>query len=217
MTAALRQDIIDELDFEPSVKAAHIGVAVDSGVVTLSGHVCSYAEKLAAEQAAKRVKGVKAIAQEIEVRYPSDKKTGDDEIAERAINILLWNAVVPSRPNPGQGAEWLGDLDGCRRVAISADRGGKRNSPAVRRCGRDQRYRDQSPSAVQADVKRKIEDALKRHAEIEAQRIQRFACWAVAKVALDGSVHDWQERDAVKLAAWSAPGVASVEDRLTIA
>ena len=93
--SALRQDIIDELDFEPSVKAAHIGVAVDSGVVTLSGHVCSYAEKLAAEQAAKRVKGVKAIAQEIEVRYPSDLKTADDEIAKRAVNILRWSAVVP--------------------------------------------------------------------------------------------------------------------------
>ena len=64
-------------------------------MVTLSGHVCSYAEKLAAEQAAKRVKGVKAIAQEIEVRYPSDHKTADDEIAKRAMNILLWSAVVP--------------------------------------------------------------------------------------------------------------------------
>ena len=71
----LQQNIIDELDFEPSVDSAHIGVAVEKGVVTLTGHVSSYAEKTAVERAARRVKGVRAIAQEIEVRYPSDKKT----------------------------------------------------------------------------------------------------------------------------------------------
>src|SRR5579883_3242924 len=92
----LRQDVLDELDFEPAVNAAHIGVAVADGVVTLSGHVGSYAEKLAAESAARRVKGVRAIAQEIEVRYPSDKKTADDEIAARILSLLRWNTVVPA-------------------------------------------------------------------------------------------------------------------------
>ena len=79
----IRQDIIDELDFDPSVNAAHIGVTVDNGVVTLTGHVGSFAEKLAAERIVQRVKGVRAIAEEIEVRYPNDKKTADDEIASR--------------------------------------------------------------------------------------------------------------------------------------
>ena len=91
----LRQDILDELDFEPSIDAAHIGVAADRGVVTLSGHVSSYSEKLAAETAVERVKGVCAIASEIDVRYPDDKKTADDEIARRAVDILRWSTMVP--------------------------------------------------------------------------------------------------------------------------
>ena len=92
----LRQDIIDELEFEPSVNSAHIGVAVEKGVVTLSGHVGSYAEKLAAIAVVRRIKGVKAIADETEVRYPFDQRTSDDQIAKRAIDILGWDIWVPS-------------------------------------------------------------------------------------------------------------------------
>jgi hypothetical protein len=91
----LRQNIIDELEFEPSVDAQDIGIAVSDGVVTLSGHVFSYAQKVAAQHAVQRIKGVRAIAQEIEVRYPGEKKTADDEIAKRALNILKWDAVIP--------------------------------------------------------------------------------------------------------------------------
>lgn len=212
---ALRQDIIDELDFEPSVNAAHIGVAVDSGVVTLSGHVCSYAEKLAAEQAAKRVKGVRAIAQEIEVRYPNDLKTADDEIAKRAVNILRWSAVVPKDAVQVKVQDgWVtlsGQLDWqFQRTAAETEIrrlsgvAGVINSIAIK------------VHVQSADVKRKIEDALKRSAEVEAQGI-RVSLLGDGKVALDGKVHDWQERDAVSRAAWSAPGVVSVDDRLTIA
>ena len=92
----LRQDVLDELEFEPSVDAAHIGVAVEKDVVSLSGHVASYAEKLAAVTATRRIRGVRAIADEIEVRHPSDKKRSDDEIAKRAIVILDWDTVVPT-------------------------------------------------------------------------------------------------------------------------
>jgi hypothetical protein len=105
----LRDDILDELAYEPIVDAAHIGVAVDQNVVTLTGHVGSYAQKLAAISAVRRVKGVFGIADEIEVRHSSDAKTSDDEIAKRAINMLVWNSVVPS--NPGHCARGLGDAD----------------------------------------------------------------------------------------------------------
>ena len=91
----LRQNLLDELQFEPSIDAANIEVAVDGGVVTLTGYVASYAQKIAAEQAVRRVEGVRAIAQEIAVRYPNDKKTSDDEIAKRALNILGWYAMIP--------------------------------------------------------------------------------------------------------------------------
>lgn len=92
----LRQDVLDELDFEPSVNAAHIGVGAHGGVITLAGFVSSYGEKLAAERAARRVKGVKAIAEEIEIRLPSDKKVADDEIAGRAVDILKWRVGLPA-------------------------------------------------------------------------------------------------------------------------
>ncbi len=92
----LRQDILDELDFEPRVDAAHIGVGVHDGVVTLIGSVSNHAEKLAAERAARRVKDVKAIAQHIEIRLPSDLKTADAEIAKQAVKILKWRIGFPA-------------------------------------------------------------------------------------------------------------------------
>jgi osmotically-inducible protein OsmY len=93
---ALRQNIIDELDFEPSINAANIGVAVEKGVVTLTGHVESYAEKIAAERAVERVRGVRAVAQEIEVRYAGHQRRADDEIAQRSLDIINWSVQVPS-------------------------------------------------------------------------------------------------------------------------
>jgi type II secretory pathway predicted ATPase ExeA len=85
----LRQTIVDELDFEPSVDAANIALAVDKGIVTLTGHVASYAEKVAAERAVQRVNSGRAIADKIEVRYPIDKQTADDQTAERALTVAI--------------------------------------------------------------------------------------------------------------------------------
>ena len=211
---SLRQDVIDELEFEPSLNAAQIGVAVNKSVVTLTGSVGSYAEKIAAEQAVRRVKGVQAIAQEIEVRYPNDKKTADDEIAGRVVSILRWSAVVP--PNSVQVKVqngWVslsGEVDWqFQRAAAEAEIrrlsgvAGVINSMTIK------------PRVQAADVKRKIEDALKRYAEVEADGI-RISVLGDGKVTLDGNVHDWRERDAIKRAAWSAPGVTIVEDRLMI-
>ncbi|HUC11837.1 MAG TPA: BON domain-containing protein [Stellaceae bacterium] len=92
----LRRDVLDELEFEPAVNAAHIGVAVSRGIVTLTGFVPSHAQKRAAERTVWRVKGVKAIAEEIEVRLPEDKKTADEEIAGRAVDILKWRVGLPA-------------------------------------------------------------------------------------------------------------------------
>ena len=208
----LRQDVVDELEFEPSVDAAHIGVAVDKGVVTLTGHVASYAEKQAAIAAVRRVKGVRAIAEEIEVRYPLDKKTSDDEIAQRAIDILGWDMMVPSDSiqvmvhngwvtltgnvdwhyQKKQAEEDVRKLSGVRGVT---------NTIEIK------------PSVQAEDVKRKIEEALKRHAEIEASAI-RVTVRERNKVLLEGKVGSSDERNAVENAAWSAPGVKSVEDRM---
>ncbi|MFO1185714.1 MAG: BON domain-containing protein [Bauldia sp.] len=210
----LRKDVMDELDFEPSIDSASIGVAAKAGVVTLSGHVPNYAQKIAAERAARRVKGVKAVALEIDVRYPDQAKTADDEIAKRALDILRWDALVP----PGA-------------VQVVVDKGWVTLSGAV-----DWQYQKRAaeedvrrlsgvvgvansitikPAVQVADVKKKIEDALKRHAEIESEGIKVTV--EGGRVRLDGKVDNWDEREAAENAAWSAPGVTAVDDRLQVA
>ncbi|HJT41959.1 MAG TPA: BON domain-containing protein [Rhizomicrobium sp.] len=210
----LRQNIIDELEFEPAVDAAHIGVAVEDGVVTLSGHVGSYTEKLAAEKAVKRVRGVRALAEGIKVRFPEDKKTSDDEIAHRAITILKWSAVVP--PN----AVMVKVQDGWVTLSGEVDWQHQRWTAEnlVRRLSGIHGVMNSirlKQKVEPRDVKRKIEDALRRSAEIVSERIQ-VSVEDGRSVALDGSVHDWEERDAVERAAWSVPGVTRVIDRLRI-
>ena len=163
----LRQDVLEELDYEPSVSAAHIGVAVDKGVVILSGHVANYAEKTAAIAAVRRLKEVHAIADEIEVRYASDKKTADDEIAKRAIDILGWDITVPSGAIQVRICDGLVTLSGSvdwfyQKKAAEED---VRKLSGVRGVVNDIEIK---PRVQAADVKRKIEDALRRRTEIEA-------------------------------------------------
>jgi osmotically-inducible protein OsmY len=210
----LRQDVIDELEWDPSISAANIGVAVEQGVVTLTGHVASYAEKVAAERAARRVRGVRAIAEEIEIRLPYAKKTSDDEIAKRAANILGWDTQVP------KGA-----------IEITVHNGWVTLSGAVdwqfqRRAAEDDIRKLSGVAGVNnhitinsrlqvPEIQKRIEDALKRNAEIDAKGIRVTVHGGT--VTLAGTVHDWVEHDAIKNAAWSAPGVQSVEDHLTFA
>ena len=209
----LRQNVLDELEFEPIIDAAHIGVTVDDGVVTLTGHVSSYAEKIAAEEAVRRVKGVRAIAEEIEVRYPGHKQTSDDEIAKRALNILQWDVFVPHENIRLTVQKGLVTLTG--EVQWYFQKSGAEN--AIRKLsGVTGVVNDITvkPAAKVANVKSKIEDALKRHAEVEAKGIRVTVL--NDEVTLDGKVASWDERQAVISAAWSAPGVRLVEDNLTI-
>ena len=210
---SLRQNVLDELEFDPAVDATKIGVAIDKGVVILSGHVGSYAEKIAAERIVQRVKGVRGVAQEIEVRYPNENKNADDEIAQRAAKILEWDSTVP----PGKikvkvekgwitlsgEAEWQFQ----RQAAEAAVRklsgvSGVMNMITVR------------PRVDAVNVKHRIEDALKRSAELQADAI--LVAVAGGRVTLEGKVRAWRERNVAEQAAWAAPGVVAVEDRLTI-
>lgn len=209
----LRQDVLDELEFEPSVDAAGIGVAVNDGVVTLTGHVSTYAEKLAAERAAKRVSGVRAVAQEITVRYLGEKKLSDDEIAKRALNLLQWDVSVPAdvKVTVENGLVTLtGEVDWHYQKAAAETAIHKLpgiatvlNSIKLKR-----------PVVNVSDIKSKIENALKRHAEVEAGGISVTV--SDGEVTLNGKVDSWNERQAVVRAAWSAPGVHIVEDHLRI-
>jgi osmotically-inducible protein OsmY len=210
----LQQKVLDEFDFDPSIDAANIGVAVDDGVVTLTGHVSSYAEKLAAEQAARRLTGVRAVAQEIEVRYPSDKKTSDDEIAKRALSVLKWDTTIPQNAVQVTVQRGLVTLTG----QVSWQYQKKAAEEAVRKlCGVTAVANNISlkPTVIASDIKRKIEDALTRRAQIEADAI-RVNVLDGNRVKLEGKVDCWEEREAVENAAWSVAGVQSVDDRLTI-
>ncbi len=210
----LRQRVVDELDFDPAIDATNIGVAAENGVVTLSGHVPNYAQKWAAERAAWRAKGVKAIAEELQVRLGSDGKHKDDEIAHRALNVLAWNVMVPDDSIHVKVQDGWVTLTGTvqwnfqREAAVAA----------IRRLSGISGVYNQvtlTPATRPADVKQRIADALKRHAEVEANQIN-IRVLDGGMVDIEGGVGNWDERQAVMRAAWSAPGVRAVTDHLRI-
>jgi len=209
----LRQEIIDELDWEPSVDAAHIGVAVEAGVVTLTGHVGSYAEKVAAERAVRRIAGVKAIAQEIEVRYAADKKTADDQIAKRVLDVIAWTLTTPESSIKVQVQKgwvtlsgtvdwWYQKVDAENAVRKLSGVTAVSNDIVVR------------PRLQASDLKQRIEKALKRRAERESDGIRVLVDGG--KVTLEGKVKGWRDRDLIERTAWSAPGVTAVDDRIAV-
>jgi osmotically-inducible protein OsmY len=210
---SLRQAVIDELDCEPRVDATHIGVAVEDGVVTLTGHVESYASKNAAEEAVKRVLGVKAIAQDIQVRMPGDKKSADDQIAKRAFDIIAWNCWIPEnkvKVTIQNGHVTLsGDVDWHYRRDNAED--------AVRKLSGIKGVTNTiqiKPSAKATNVKQRIENALKRSAEVEADAVTVSVF--DGRVTLSGKVKTFFERGLVERTAWMAPGVVAVNDQITV-
>jgi len=211
----LRDDILDELAYEPIVDAAHIGVAIDQNVVTLTGHVSSYAQKLAALAAVRRVKGVHGIADEIEVVDSAEARTADDDLVKRATNVLSWDSVIPFEAIQVTVHSGLVTLTGKVnwQYQKSSAEASIRRLAGVRAVINNIEI---EPSADAKDVKDKIEAALKRHAEVEAKDI-RVTVRHDGEVLLEGKVRSWGEKRAVENAAWSAGGVKNVRDRLIVA
>lgn len=209
----LKRDVTAELAWDPAVRANAIGVAVKNGVVTLTGHLETFAEKHAAARAVRRVADVKAIALELDVKLAPDHKRSDTDIATSAENALKWNTLVPAEAitlTVDHGwitlrgeVEW----DFQRRSAEKAIRAlmgvvGISNEITLR----------VKPQAT--NLSRKIEEALTRQAIREAQRIKVSVEGNTVK--LIGNVHSWQERDAAQGVAWTAPGVRAVINELTV-
>jgi len=203
----------NELKWEPSVNEAHIGVSVKEGVVTLTGHVPSYAEKYAAEKAAKRVYGVKAVADELDVKLPGSSKRTDEDIAAACVTALKSNYSVPQdKIKAVVNSGWV-TLEGevewqyQKEAAYNAVRyltgvTGVSNNITIKA--------HVSPK----DVKNKIVAAFHRNADIDARRIDIEA--RDGKVILRGNVRSWMERDEAQRAAWAAPGVTAVENNIVV-
>ena len=209
----LQEHVQNALDWEPSVDAAEIGVSVDGGVVTLRGDIRSYSEKAAAERVALGVYGVKAVANDINVRLGDGQKRTDTEVAQAVVSALRWNTMVPDEKITATVTNGWVTLKG--RVNWEYQRAAAGN--AVRDltgvCGVSNTITVE-PHVSSVDVKSKIEAALKRSAEVDARRIH--VATADSKVILSGNVHSWFERDEARRAAWSAPGVKEVDDRIAV-
>ena len=209
----LQQNVQNALDWEPSIESTEIGVSVDNGIVTLRGDVHSYSEKSAAERVALRVYGTKAVANDINIRLTSPYERTDTEIAQAAVSALKWNTMVPAdKVNLTVSNGWI-------TLTGTVDWQYQRN--AVERAVRDltgvkgvTNNVTLKPHVQAGDVQAKIEAAFKRSAEIDARRVNVTA--SDGKIILTGNVRSWAERQEAERAAWAAPGVTRVEDRIAV-
>ena len=212
--AALRREVLQELEWEPRVGSSAVDVGVAAhGVVSLTGVVKSYAEKVAAERAAKRVRGVHAVVNDIDVKVPMSHERNDADIADAVVRALEWNVLVPHEAIEARVSDGWVRLEGAvdwnyHRAAAEeavqqlAGVKGVTNLITVK------------PHVTIHDVRERIEAALQRNAELEAHRIKVEA--QDGKVILRGRVQSWGERAAAEAAAWAAPGVAAVDDELQV-
>ncbi len=209
----LNKDVLEELAFDPSIDERNIAVAVSDGVVTLTGSVKSYGQKLAAERAVKRVRGVHGIAEELTIDLPALHVRNDADLVKSALDALRSNANVPTDSVlvKAEGGwvtltgtvEWEYQRDAARLTVASL--------AGVRNVSNNITLR---PRVVARDVQAQIRDSFRRGAEFDANRIQIET--SDGTVTLRGPVHSWTEREDAAMAAYSIPGVADVKNLMTV-
>lgn len=209
----LHEDVVEELAFDPSIDERAIAVAVSGGVVTLTGSVKSYAQKLSAERAVKRVRGVHGIAEELTIDLPEFHLRNDADLAKSALDALRWNANLPvdSVVVKVEGGwvtltgtvDWQYQREAARLAVVSlAGVRGVSNDIAIRQ------------RVATSDIKAKIRDSFRRNAEFDANKIEIET--SDSTVTLRGPVHSWMEREDAARAAYSVSGVSDVRNLTTV-
>jgi len=209
----IKRDVEEELKWDPDIDATDIAATVKGGVVNLTGFTRSYSQKFEAERAAKRVAGVVGLANDIEVRVPAADERPDPEIARDTVAALRNQLPVSSQNATATVKNGWITLEG--EVEWNYQREMAENSVRWLKGVRGVTNLLQvKPKISPADIKRKIEEAFRRSAEVDAKRVTVEA--REGEVVLKGTVRSWAERQEAERAAWSAPGVKKVDDRITI-
>jgi len=209
----LKQDVENELKWEPMVNEAHIGVAANGGVVSLTGHVISFAEKYAAEKVAKRVYGVKAVANELDIRLHNGAMRSDDQIAQACLSALKNHSLVPYEKLKVVVSNGIVSLEGEVDWQYQRDSALNAVRDLIGVVSVNSRISIKART-LPKDVKNKIIAAFHRNADIDARRIEVQT--QEGKVVLHGNVRSWSEREQAQSAAWAAPGVTAVENDIVV-
>ena len=211
--AVLKQDVEDELAWRPEIDSDHIGITADNGIVTFKGYVPTYVQKHAAEAAVKRVAGVRGVVESLQVYLAGSNPTEDEELARRAINSLDWDALVPREcvkvTVEGGWVSLSGEVS--RQYQKNAAENAVRKLCGVVGVINNVTIKHQPQPA---DIKQRIENALKRSADLDRKSIQ--VAVTNGTVALEGTVDSCAARDQAEGAAWAAPGVIEVRDNLRV-